>query len=291
METRITVAQKSPVVVRREMMRDPAVLRALDPVEKAVFLASTAKTVKEYTPQELANELKNSLVWIAKDVGYRPTDEADSQYIVIRTTELLRRYYDGLTLKDFRMAFEMSITGQLDDYLPRTRDGKADRGHYQQFNAEYVCKILDAYKARRGAVLKKAFEAGEKPETAPADGLKEEYRKAAVAELCGHFESFKACGILNTTPMADLVYYNILSEYGLAVPVEITAEDQKQVWQKTVNSYSRRGMIGDVNRLKANGTADPELEGGAYTIARHRALKAIFRGLIEQGKTIQEFIK
>ena len=291
METQLVIAKQSPVAIRREMMRNPVVLGALDPVERAVFLASTAKTVGEYNPAELATELRNTLVWIAKDVGYRSPDEADRQYIVIRTTELLRRYYAGLTLKDFRMAFEMSITGQLDDYLPRTRDGKPDRGHYQQFNAEYVCKILDAYKARRGAVLKKAFEAGEKPETATADGLKEEYRKAAVAELCGHFESFKACGILNTTPMADLVYYNILSEYGLAVPVEITAEDQKQVWQKTVNSYSRRGMIGDVNRLKANGTADPELEGGAYTIARHRALKAVFRGLIEQGKTIQEFVK
>lgn len=291
METRITVAQKSPVVVRREMMRDPAVLRALDPVEKAVFLASTAKTVKEYTPQELANELKNTLVWIAKDVGYRPTDEADRQYIVIRTTELLRRYYDGLTLKDFRMAFEMSITGQLDDYLPRTRYGKPDRGHYQQFNAEYVCKILDAYKARRGAVLKKAFESVETPEQAPADGLKSEYRKAAIDDLCENFAQYKETGDLNTTPMADLVFYNILSEYGLAVPVEVTAEDQKQIWQKTVNAYSRRGMIGDVNRLKANGTGDPELEGGAYTIARHRAIKAVFGKLIEQGRTIEDFVK
>lgn len=287
----VMASSASPVVIRREMAKNPAVIGALDPVERAVFLASTAKTIAEYNGTELSAELAVALQWICKDVGYKVTDEADRQYIVLRTAEILKRYYPRLTLKDVKMAFEMSITGQLDDYLPRTRDGRADRGHYQQFNAEYVCKILDAYKARRGAVLKKAYEAVETPEPQTPDGMKDEYRRAAVAELCGHFESFKQSGVLNTSAMTDIVFYNILSEYGLAVPVTVTLDEQKRVWQRTINEYVRGGMIGDVNRLKANGINDPELEHGAFLLARHKAIKAVFRRLIEQGKTIQEFIK
>lgn len=282
--------KKSPVAIRREMVGNPAVMGALNPVERAVFLASTATTIGEYESSKLVSELKGALVWIAKDVGYRATDEADRQYIVIRTAELLKRYYSKLTLKDFRMAFEMSITGQLDDYLPRTREGKPDRGHYQQFNAEYVCKILDAYTARRGAVLKKAFESVEEPEPKQADGMKVEYRKAAIAELYGYFESFKVSGILNTSAMTDIVIYNILSEYGLAVPVEVSPDDQKRVWQKTINDYARRGYVGDVNRLKENGPDDPELEHGAFVLARHKAIKDVFKKIVEQGKTIQDYI-
>ena len=288
--TAVATVKKSLVELRRQMVGDPAVMGALDPVERAVFLASSATTVAEYDPKQLTAELSVALKWICKDVGFRATDESERQYLVIRTAEILKRYYPTITLKDFRMAFEMSITGQLDDYLPKTRDGRADRGHYQQFNAEYVCKILDAYKARRGAVLKKAFEAVEKPETKQADGMKVEYRKAAIAELYGYFETFKASGILNTSAMTDIVIYNILSEYGLAVPVTVTVEEQKQVWQRTVNDYARRERTGDVNRLKANGINDPELEHGSFILARHRAIMDTFRAIIKQGKTIKELI-
>lgn len=290
-QTAIVAVKKSPVELRRELIGNATVMGALTPVERAVFLASTAKTIAELTPTDLANELRTALKWICKDVGYRLQDDGDAQYLIIRTSEILKRYYSKLTLKDFRMAFEMSITGQLDEFLPRTRDGKADRGHYQQFNAEYVCKILDAYTARRGAVLKKAFEAMETPKIQIEDGMKDEYRKAAIEELNAHFISFKESGILNTSPMTDLVFWNILSEYGLALPVTVTPDEQKAVWQKTVNDYARRGYIGDVNRLKKNGTDDPELENGAYILARHKAIKTVFRNLIEQGKTINDFIK
>lgn len=290
-QTAIVAVKKSPVELRRELIGNATVMGALTPVERAVFLASTAKTIAELTPSELANELRTALKWICKDVGYRLQDDGDAQYLIIRTSEILKRYYSKLTLKDFRMAFEMSITGQLDEFLPRTRDGKADRGHYQQFNAEYVCKILDAYTARRGAVLKKAFEAMETPKIQIEDGMKDEYRKAAIEELNAHFISFKESGILNTSPMTDLVFWNILSEYGLVVPVTVTPDEQKAVWQRTINHYARRGMVGDVNELKKNGIDDPRLEHGSFVLARHKALIRIFSGLIEQGIEISDYIK
>lgn len=290
-ETAVATVKKSPVALRREMIGNATVMGALTPVERAVFLASTAKTIAEITPAELAGELRTALKWICKDVGYRVQDEADAQYLVIRTSEILKRYYSNLTLKDFRMAFEMSITGQLDEFLPRTRDGKADRGHYQQFNAEYVCKILDAYMSRRGYVLKKAFEAIEPAEIALTDDKKKEYRNEAIKELYEAFEEFSETGRLNTSAVTDLVFWNILAEHGLAVPVNVTAEEQKQVWQRTINDFARRGMVGDVNELKQNGITDPRLEHGSFVLARHKALERIFSELIEQGIGIADRIK
>ena len=95
---KIMPANKSAVMIRREMVKIPAVLGALEPVERAVFLASTDKTIAEFSGAELSAELDRTLTWIAKDIGYKATDVADKQYLVIRTAEILRRYYPQLTL-------------------------------------------------------------------------------------------------------------------------------------------------------------------------------------------------
>ena len=284
--------QKTAVMIRREMVKIPAVMGALGPVEKAVFLASTAKTIAEYDATELAAELATALKWICKDVGYRSPDESDRQYLIIRTAEILKRYYSGLTLKDFRMAFEMSITGELDDFLPKGRDGQPDRNHYQQFNAEYVCKILNAYKGRRAWVLRKANEAVPKEEPKPNPEREKYYRNETRKGCINAFESFKENGRLpEMSPIAEMLYYNELAAAGLADEIEITLEEQKVILQRTINDYARRGYIGDVRRLKESGTSDPELEHGSFMLARRKALAATFRRMAEQEINITDYIK
>lgn len=293
METGVTIYKpKSAVVVRREMAKIPAVMDALGPVERSVFLASTDKTIAEYDANELSIELAKALKWIAKDVGYRATDESERGYLVVRVAEILKRYYDGLTMRDFKMAFEMSITGELDDYLPKGRDGQADRGHYQQFNAEYVCKILNAYKGRRAWVLRKANEAVPKDEP-KRDPAKDRYYRNETRRNCiNAFESFKENGRLpEMSPIAEMLYYNELAAAGLADEIEITLADQKEILQRTINDYARRGYVGDVRRLKQTGTDDPELEHGSFVLARRKALAATFRRMVEQGITITDYIK
>ena len=284
--------QKTAVMLRREMVKIPAVMGALGPVEKAVFLASTAKTIAEYNAAELSAELAVALKWICKDVGYRSPDENDRQYLVIRTAEILKRYYAGLSLKDFRMAFEMSLTGELDDFLPRGRDGQPDRNHYQQFNAEYVCKILNAYKGRRAYVLKKANEAAPKEEPKHNPERERYYRNEIRKDCIKAYEYFKENGRLpEISPIAEMLYYNELAAAGLADKIEISVDDQKEIWQRTINDYARRGYVGAVRRLKEAGTSDPELEHGSFVLARRKALAATFRRMAEQGINITDYIK
>lgn len=284
--------QKTAVMMRREMVKIPAVMGALGPVEKAVFLASTAKTIAEYNAAELSAELAAALKWICKDVGYRSPDESDRQYLVIRTAEILKRYYAGLSLKDFRMAFEMSLTGELDDFLPRGRDGQPDRNHYQQFNAEYVCKILNAYKGRRAWVLKKANEAVPKEGPKPNPERERYYMNETRKDCIKAFEFFKENGRLpEMSPIAEMLCYDTLAAAGLAEKVEITLADQKEILQRTINDYARRGYIGSVRRLQRTGIDDPELEYDSFLLARHKALVATFRRMAEQGINITDYIK
>ena len=284
--------EKGLTIQRREMAKIPAVMDALEPVERAVFLASTAKPFSEYDGTELTVELQTVLKWIAKDVGFRAMDESETQYLIIRTAEILKRYYGNLSLKDFRMAFEMAVTGELDEFLPKGRDGQADRGHYQQFNAEYVCKILNAYKARRGWILKKANEAMPKQEPAPNPDEQRYYRNKTRQDCIHAFEFFRENGRLpDMSPIGELLCYNALSDVGLADEIVVTLDEQKAVLQQTVNKYARAGFVGHINRLKEDGPASKELEHGSYILARRKALERTFKRMVEQGIKINDYIK
>ncbi len=284
---------RKPVEIRREMVNVPAVMAALDNVEKAVFVASTAKTVEEYSPQELAGELKTALKWIAKDVGWRETREADWQYLVIRTTEILRRYYPTLTLKDFRLAFEMSITGELDEFLPKSRDGRADRGHYQQFNAEYVCKILDAYKSRRGWVLKRAREAMPKETTSANEGQRREhYERETRRNLVAAYREFEKTGEMpKLSIVSEMLFCGLLADVGYMEPGTLSKSEQESILRHFIASYAAAGNTGAVKRLKEQGTEAEEVRFEAGVKARKKALKETFSRMLEQGVKIEDYIK
>lgn len=103
--------------------------------------------------------------FIAMDVGFIiPTENRDDwTYICTRLLDLLKRYYSQLTLSEVKLAFELLITGELDDYLPKDRDGNAERKHYQQFNADYFAKVLNAYRRKQNGVIHKAYKALPEP--------------------------------------------------------------------------------------------------------------------------------
>ena len=295
MSNELTTINVSAVEARRTrrvaMANTPAVMAALDAVEKAVFLSSTAKTFAEYNANELALELRKALLLIFRDTGYRSTGEAETNYLVIRVCEIVKRYFPTLTLKDFRMAFEMCITGELDEYLPKGRDGQADRNHYQQFNADYVCKVLGAYRSRRAWILKKANDATPKKEGETDPEEIKFYRLMAKQDLITCYENFVETGRLEMTPIGEKIYYDLLAGAGLAEKVEVTAAEQKEIFERTINALARNGMRGDVDRLKACGIEADELQQGAFTLARKKALEAAFKRMAESGVVLENHIK
>lgn len=284
--------QKTAAERRREMLAIPQVVSALEPHEKSVFIASTKQPISEIEPKDLALELGKVLRFIFKDTGYRFPGDDEFGYIVLRVREILKRYYGFLTMADFKLAFEMCITGELDEYLPKGRDGQADRGHYQQFNAEYVCKILNAYKSRRASVLRRAYDAI--PEAEPERDIKreEDLHNRTKRGCLKAFDFFKENGYLpELSPIAEMLYYDLLSSAGLAPEIEVTLEEQKAIFNRTMNQYSRRGMVGDMKRLRAEGIDASELRYGSFSLARKRALKDAFAKMAAENVVLTNYIK
>lgn len=283
--------QTRPVELRRRMVGNPAVMAALNPVERSVFLASTAKTFAEYDDKEMAADILAALRYIFRDVGYRETNDDALQYLLVRLCALLKRHYETLTLRDFKMAFEMTVTGELDDYFPKRPDGTADRGHYQQFNAEYVCKILNAYKRVRSQILAKAVNAIPEPET-PRDYKRErEELNELRAALIGDFEAYRETGRMpRVSPIAEMLYYDLLAACGLAHPIEVTEETQRAVFARAIAHYAGRGEIGEMERLKREGPGADELKHAATVQARHGALVDAFEKMVANGIDIRKFI-
>lgn len=283
--------RKSAIAERRQMILNPSVMNSLDSVEKAVLLASTAKTVGEYDPRELAGDLEVILRGVIRDVGYRLASPDEIHTITVRMLEIVKKYYERLTLKDIRMAFEMSVAGQLDEYFP-TRGGVPDRGHYQQFNVDYFCKIVNAYIVRRGKVLQKARQAI----PVEVEDIKEEekalWKNEAKRGLLDCYDTYTLYGKLpELSPISEMLYYTYLHELGFAKDVQVTEDEQKEILRRTIAQYAMKGYIGDMNRLKESGTGDAEIQPGAYRLARRKALKDAFDFCIKNEIELAEYVK
>ncbi len=293
MEKGLTIHKAfAPVEMRRVMLNDPAIMSLFEPVERAVFIASTEKTIDEYNGEQLTAELASTMKFVAKDVGYRITDEREFGYLVIRVAEILKRYYGNLTVKEFKMAFEMCITGELDDFLPRDRAGQPDKNHYQQFNADYVCRIVNAYRAKRAFILKKANAA--RPKAEKARDLEEEarQRKVIIEDLCTAYECYCLDGVFPfVSPIAEMLYYKYLADAGLVKAVAVTEEEKKSVYESTMLWYQMRGMTADVTRVKQGGKEAEELQHVAFVLARRKALKEAFAQMKRENINIREYIK
>lgn len=214
---------------RYELAKIPEVANGLSAVERLVFKAQFGRPFSDYQQAELVRALAEPVRFVMMDVGAKAGDAGENAYRLARTAELLKRYFGELTLADFRQAFELLISGELDAYLPK-RDGKPDRGHYQNFNAEYIIKVFRAYALRRAAVMRRAEEL--KPKEAPARDLEAEARSWKVVRD-GFYHDwlyYKYHGRMpRISPVAVVIYYNAFSRLGWVDELPVDAKEQESV--------------------------------------------------------------
>lgn len=282
--------QSTPAEIHRAMAKMPEVLAALDILDERIFRAGTARTFDEYSIADLLREIIPALDSVLTDIQCRwPGEKKD---FAIRVVDILKQYYGHLSVQDFRLAFELTITGELDAFFPKRADGSADRGHYQSFSTEYICKVLNAYKQRRAYALAAANKAmPEKP--AERNPEKEAAAERFVKEgLINAFGYFKENGKLPAmTPVAEMLYQDELAAAGLAEKVIVTEAEQKEIFHRTLNAFARRGEIGYFNDLKKEGHEAESIQPGAFGLARRKAIKAAFEKMVGNGQEITDYIK
>lgn len=279
--------------VRREMVGLPEVATALTPVEKYIFVASTKKQIAEIDDETLIAKTGQMFRFIAMDVGYIiPTGNRDDwTYICTRLLDILKKYYSQMTLADIKLAFELATTGELDDYLPKDNQGNPDKKHYQQFNADYFAKILNAYRRKQNEVIHKAYKALPDPKKELTPEEKRYYHNQSVARCREVFLQYKYTGRFVLGVTDGMLIYDWLRKLGFANEVAGTEDDRKQALAR----YMQRVASGFVNKYEAfhvqrKGTDAPELDFTAYEIARDKEIKRTFDRMIADELQIDNYL-
>lgn len=278
--------------IRRKMVQLPEVAKALTPVEKYIFAASTKTQISEMDDGVLVSKTAQMFRFIAMDVGYIiPQNENDWAYIQTRLVDILKRYYSYLTLADIKLAFELATTGELDEFLPRDSQGNPDKKHYQQFNADYFAKILGAYRKKQNEVIGKAYKALPEPKREMTPEQKRYYHNRREARNRIVFLQYKYTGKISFEFGDEMFLYDWLLKFGFADEVEATEDDRKQAFAK----YMHRAAIGMVNQYTAfnvrrKGIDSPEIDFTAYEVARKKEIIRAFDRIIAEEIQIDNYL-
>lgn len=281
------------IEIRRKMVQLPEVAKALNPVEKYIFAASTKTQISEIDDETLVAKLANILKYIAMDIGFIIPQNIDEwQYIQTRILDILKRYYSNYTLSDVKLAFELATTGELDEFLPKDKHGNPDKNHYQQFNAGYLSKILNAYKRKQNVVIDKAFKVLPEPkgEMTPQKirqfEIQRQWRNRYI------FLCYKYTGKLILGLTDDMFLYEWLQKCGLADDVQVKEDDRKEAFARYMQRVAR-GMINQYTafQVRRKGTESPEIDFTAFEIARKKEIIKAFDRMIAEEMQVDNYLK
>lgn len=281
------------IEIRRQMVQLPDIAKALNPVEKYIFVASTKTQISEMEDGVLVSKTAQMFRFIAMDVGYIiPQNENDWAYIQTRLVDILKRYYSYLTLADIKLAFELATTGELDEFLPRDSQGNPDKKHYQQFNADYFAKILGAYRKKQNEVIGKAYTALPEPKKGLSPEQIRYYRNQSVMTRLMCFMRYKYTGRLVFGLTDEMFVYNWLLGVGLADEVKETEDDRKEAYNRFL-ARAARGFVNEftVYHVRKQGTQSPEIDYTAFEVARKKEIKRTFDRMIEEEIYVYNYLR
>ena len=278
--------------IRRQMVQLPEVAKSLSGVEKYIFAASTKTQIAEIDDGTLVAKTGQMFRFIAMDVGYIiPTNTDDWAYICTRLLDILKKYYSQMTLADIKLAFELATTGELDEYLPKGRDGQPDKAHYQQFNADYFAKILNAYRRKQNGVIHKAYQALPEPKKELTPEQKRYYHNDIESRNRLAFLQYKYTGRVDFGIAGEMFVYDWLVKVGLADTVKETEDDRREALGRFL-ARAARGFVNEftVYHVRKDGTKSKEIDYTAFEVARRKEIIKAFDRMIADGLQVDNYL-
>jgi len=281
---------EDPILKQRaEMLSNELVTKKMTQSEIMLANASTMIQIKSIENVEV------KLIVIGKgilqDIGVRDwNDENANRHRLIRFSDIVKRYFNTLSLREIKLAFEFMAVGYLDEYLPKDRNGKAERNHYQDFSMEYYSKILNAYKEYRSQVWHKAK--SNLPKIAETISSEEQKQNTniIIQEIHEAFDNFKKEKI---EPNFDLhVHARILVDNNLIDLKPLDKESIDKAYKhalvdKLIQGIERKSMIDTY----AEGKMTHPLKVIAWSVQNNKTIKQYFEKLIEEKKDIRDYLK
>jgi hypothetical protein len=265
--------------IRKAIIEKEVVYQNISERYLRVAQASARRIVKDIPDRDQINGKETGLVHlsgllakrICSDYSIREVDQSQ----VYRFFTACREYYNQFTLEEIRLAFELALFGELDEYLPKDSKGQPDKSAYQNFSLEFICKILNAFKAHRQKVWNKIYKlALEEPKEVSDDEKQEHFDKFAetVEEL---YESWKRGEALNLMWAGYIVTH--LIKQGFIVDRQISESERSRAFQMIMSNpieESKRKRL----KIAFSSTQDNiELDGMAERLKNEALIFEAFR--------------
>jgi hypothetical protein len=262
----------------------PEVVSNLTKIENQILKISANVPINSMSQNEACNAILTLIQYISIDVGFKSNKESSEwTYTKARLYDFIIKYYSYLSTSDIKLAFELSVLGELNDYLPKDSKGNADNNHYQQFNVDYFSKILNAFKSKQNAVIFKAKNLLPVAEVKISEEEKNHRSNLLKYDLIISFLKYKYLHVYEeNSSISILMFYNLLLKAGIAEEIDLNENKILHGYEKELN-----------DKYKLNNFIKPKEDVSVSSITRKQKKQIInaFDYLIEKELQITNYIK
>lgn len=247
--------------------------RGLSPLEESIISKNSGVLIRDLPDTELSSNVSSLALGISKMVGIKNIDEIQ----VTLFYDFLKKYFNDMTLSEVKLAFELSVTGELNGYLEKDHKGKPDANHYQMFSMEYVSKVLTAYRKRRNRIkinIKKL-----PGSTFDHSKVKNDLIDRLVKEFREYRDEHKKPSFI-----IPFVHVRRLQEVGLLMDIEEPTEQDKKDMLNNIFEETGSKEAMEFYRLRP-GFLHSRVSRKKY----YNAIIELFNRLIEQNKDLGEY--
>lgn len=275
---------------KQELLCIPEVTQKMTPVEVMVCQATVSQPIKSLPADMLAQKINVLAGGVCRDIGIKETTGDDFTYKKARFTDILSKYYPEMSISSVKLAFELLLVGELDDYLPKDKNGNPEKAHYQDFSVEYYTKVLNAFKKKSGDVWYKVRQNAPKLEIKASDQQIKQNRNMIIEDIYQKFDDYKENG---TVPNFDLeIFINVLIENGLVEKQPPTTESVDTAYNKLLLSdyltrLEKKQLIDDYDKKKKSHTLTYNAQG----VENNKTIANYFQTLLAEKKDIRDVLK
>lgn len=280
----VILKQNTPITkaveVRRKLELLPEIASVLSVAEKKIFEASTKTLICEMDDITLVDYSKRLFRYVATEIGYTIPDATEWAFIQTRLLDVLKTYHSQMSLTDIRLAFELMSVGELDNYFPRDSNGNPDKKHYNRFTAEYLTRVINAYKARQSEIIAKVYKYMPKRGKTVSAQEKAYYNGYMNDRIKIIYLTYKYTGRLVTEYADETFLYNWLRNNGFAEMVTSTDEDRNKAYYRFLAKAENMVNKYEAAHVRKVGKEASSLDYLAFDEARKTEIKRAFDQMI-----------
>lgn len=275
--------------VYRAVLETPEIINSLTQSEKIVVTAACKETIGSMQREGFYNKFAEMINYIARDIGYQKPIE---RYEVGRIGQMIEKYYRGLTTAEIKVAFELLMIGELDEFLPKNSNGEPDRSHYQMMSSEYFTKVLNAYQKRKSNVISKIQTCLPVRPHVITEQEKEAGKEYVYRGIMQAFANFRHSGKIEFPGISQTVWerfaYEELLRIGYASEIIVSDDDEDAAVSELIRLVDNKF---EKEQIQKQGIFHSRVPATAHTIARRHAVRNAFEKLANENVKLDKLLK